>query len=210
MTPRTDLVGVEINSTIQSVLEVFIDSGYSKLPVFEENLDNIRGLILAKDLFKKPENIRSIMREPIFVPETKKTLEMLNELLEKGISIAIVVDEFGGTAGIITVEDMIEEMLGEIQDEYDEEEVIIKKINENTFVFSGKVEIDRINEDFSLDIPAGDYETIAGYIIAELGRIPAKGEMFTIENLTFTVIRSNKTRVDLIKLFVEPEIPEDM
>lgn len=210
MTPRTDLVGVEINSTIQSVLEVFIDSGYSKLPVFEENLDNIRGLILAKDLFKKPENIKSIMREPIFVPETKKTLEMLNELLEKGISIAIVVDEFGGTAGIITVEDMIEEMLGEIQDEYDEEEVIIKKLNENTFVFSGKVEIDRINEDFSLDIPEGDYETIAGYIMAELGRIPVKGEMFTIENLTFTVIRSNKTKVDLIKLFVEPEIPEDM
>jgi CBS domain containing-hemolysin-like protein len=189
---------------------VLIESGYSKLPVYEENLDNIKGFIIAKDLFKNPESVGLILREIIFVPETKKTLEMLNELLQKGVSIAVVVDEFGGTAGIVTVEDIIEEMLGEIRDEYDEEEVICKKINETTYVFSGKVEIDRVNEEFNLEIPKGDYETIAGYITSELGRIPAKSEVFTIGQYTFTVLRSNKTRVDLVKLFIEPDLIEDM
>lgn len=210
MTPRTGIVGIEINSSIEETLQVLIDSGYTKIPVYEENLDNIKGLIIAKDLFKNPENIKSIMRDIIFVPETKKTLEMLNELLEKSISIAVVVDEFGGTAGIITVEDIIEEMLGEIRDEYDDEEEVNKKINETTYVFSGKVEIDRINEEFDLGIPEGDYETIAGYIISELGRIPAKSEAFSIGQYNFSILRSNKTRVDLVKLIVEPDIIEDM
>ncbi|KUG25005.1 hemolysin [hydrocarbon metagenome] len=210
MTPRTGIVGIEINSSIEETLQILIDSGYTKIPVYEENLDNIKGLIIAKDLFKNPENIKSIMRDIIFVPETKRTLEMLNELLEKSISIAVIVDEFGGTAGIITVEDIIEEMLGEIRDEYDEEEEVSKKINETTYVFSGKVEIDRINEEFELGFPEGDYETIAGYIISELGRIPAKSEVFTIGQNTFTVLRSNRTRVDLVKLFVEKDSLEDM
>jgi CBS domain containing-hemolysin-like protein len=210
MTPRTDIVGIEIKSTIEETLNVLIESGYSKLPVYEENLDNIKGFIIAKDLFKNPESVGLILREIIFVPETKKTLEMLNELLQKGVSIAVVVDEFGGTAGIVTVEDIIEEMLGEIRDEYDEEEVICKKINDTTYVFSGKVEIDRVNEEFNLEIPKGDYETIAGYITSELGRIPAKSEVFTIGQYTFTVLRSNKTRVDLVKLFIEPDLIEDM
>lgn len=210
MTPRTDIEGIEIGSSIEETLKVLIDSGYSKLPVYEENLDNIKGFIIAKDLFKNPVSIGIILRDIIFVPETKKTLEMLNELLDKSVSIAVVVDEFGGTAGIVTVEDIIEEMLGEIRDEYDEEEVISKKINENTYVFSGKLEIDRIVEEFNLELPEGDYETIAGYITSELGRIPTKSETFTIGQYTFTVLRSNKTRIDLIKLFVEPDIIEDM
>lgn len=210
MTPRTGIVGVEISSSLEETLNILIESGYSKLPVYEENLDNIKGLIIAKDLFKNPENIKSIIRDIIFVPETKKTLEMLNELLEKSISIAVVVDEFGGTAGIITVEDIIEEILGEIRDEYDEEEKVSKKINETTYVFSGKVEIDRLNEEFDLGIPEGDYETIAGYIISELGRIPAQGEVFSIGLYTFTILRSDKTRVELIKLFAEPNMIEDM
>jgi len=210
MTPRTDIEGIEIRSTIKETLKILIDSGYSKLPVYEENLDNIKGFIIAKDLFKNPESIGIILRDIIFVPETKKTLEMLNELLDNSVSIAVVVDEFGGTAGIITVEDIIEEMLGEIRDEYDEEEVISKKINENTYVFSGKLEIDRIVEEFNLELPEGDYETIAGYITSELGRIPSKSETFTIGQYSFTVLRSNKTRIDLVKLFVEPDIIEDM
>lgn len=210
MTPRTGIVGVEINSSIEDVLNTFIESGYSKLPVYEENLDNIKGLVIAYDMFRNPKDLNSIMREIIFVPDTKKTLEMLNELLEKQISIAVVVDEFGGTAGIVTVEDIIEEMFGEIRDEYDEDEEVFKKINDFTFVFSGSLEIDRINEQYDLGIPEGDYETIAGYIISELGRIPVRGEMFTIGNYTFTVIRSNKTRIDLIKLYLEPENSEDI
>lgn len=209
MTPRTDIVGVEISSSLEETLNILIESGYSKLPVYEENLDNIKGLIIAKDLFKNPQSIGSILRDVIFVPETKKTLEMLNELLSKSTSIAVVVDEFGGTAGIITVEDIIEEMLGEIRDEYDEEEVVSKKLNETTYVFSGKVEIDKINEEYDFQIPEGDYETIAGYIISELGRIPARGEVFTINKYYITILRSNKTKVDLIKLTVDPESLQD-
>ncbi|MCZ7604072.1 MAG: hemolysin family protein [Melioribacteraceae bacterium] len=209
MTPRTDIVGVEISSSLEETLNILIESGYSKLPVYEENLDNIKGLIIAKDLFKNPQSIGSILRDVIFVPETKKTLEMLNELLSKSTSIAVVVDEFGGTAGIITVEDIIEEMLGEIRDEYDEEEVVSKKLNETTYVFSGKVEIDKINEEYDFQIPEGDYETIAGYIISELGRIPARGEVFTINKYYITILRSNKTKVDLIKLIVDPESLQD-
>lgn len=209
MTPRTDIVGVEISSSVEETLNILIESGYSKLPVYEENLDNIKGLIIAKDLFKNPQSIGSILRDVIFVPETKKTLEMLNELLSKSTSIAVVVDEFGGTAGIITVEDIIEEMLGEIRDEYDEEEVVSKKLNETTYVFSGKVEIDKINEEFNFQIPEGDYETIAGYIISELGRIPARGEVFTINQYTITVLRSNKTRVDLVKLNYDADLQSD-
>lgn len=209
MTPRTDIVGVEISSSVEETLNILIESGYSKLPVYEENLDNIKGLIIAKDLFKNPQSIGSILRDVIFVPETKKTLEMLNELLSKSTSIAVVVDEFGGTAGIITVEDIIEEMLGEIRDEYDEEEVVSKKLNETTYVFSGKVEIDKINEEYDFQIPEGDYETIAGYIISELGRIPARGEVFTINKYYITILRSNKTKVDLIKLTVDPESLQD-
>ena len=209
MTPRTDIVGVDISSSIEEALHELIESGYSKLPVYEENLDNIKGLIIAKDMFKNPENLKSILRDIIFVPETKKTLEMLNELLDKSISIAVVVDEFGGTAGIITVEDIIEEMLGEIRDEYDDEDEVMKKLNETTYVFSGKVEVDRVNEEYEFGLPEGDYETIAGYIISELGRIPAKGEIVTIDKYTITVLRSNKTRVDLIKFIVDSDESEE-
>ena len=209
MTPRTGIVGVEIDSSIEYVMNTFIESGYSKLPVFEENLDNIKGLVIAYDMFRNPPSLSAVMREIIFVPETKKTLDMLNELLDRQISIAVVVDEFGGTAGIVTVEDIIEEMFGEIRDEYDEDEEVFKNINDYNYVFSGSVEIDRINEEFELDIPEGDYETIAGYIISELGRIPARGEMFTIGNFIITIIRSNKTRIDLIKLSVEHETADE-
>ncbi|MFC2134892.1 hemolysin family protein [Bacteroidota bacterium] len=203
MTPRTDIVGLDINSTIEDALELFIESGYSKLPVYEENLDNIKGIIITYDMFEKPNDLQSVLRDVIFVPETKRSIEMLNEFLEKRISFAVVVDEFGGTAGIVTIEDLIEEMLGEIRDEYDVEEEIFKQIDKNTFLASGKVEVDYINEEHELLIPPGDYETIAGYITSTKGRIPLKGESITIDHFTFLILRSSNTRVDLVKMFVD-------
>jgi CBS domain containing-hemolysin-like protein len=201
MTPRTDIVGVEITDSLEEILKKFIESGYSKLPVFEENLDNIKGIVFSKDIFKEPSDLSSILREMVFVPETKKSLEMLNEFLDKQFSIAIVVDEFGGTAGLLTVEDLIEELLGEIRDEYDDvNEKIIKKINDSEFLLSGKVEIDYLNEEFNLNIPEGDYETIAGFITFRLGRIPVKGESFTVDNYSVYVIKSDKTKIDLVKV----------
>jgi CBS domain containing-hemolysin-like protein len=201
MTPRTDIVGVEITSTLVNILNIFIESGYSKLPVYDENLDNIKGIVFSKDIFKEPSDLQSIMREMVFIPETKKSLDMLNEFLDKHFSIAIVVDEFGGTAGLITVEDLIEELLGEIRDEFDDvNEKIIKKLNDSEYLLSGKVEIDYLNEEFNFSIPEGDYETIAGYITFMIGRIPVKGESFTVDNYSVYIIKSDKTKIDLMKI----------
>ncbi len=204
MTPRTDMVGVDLTSTMEDVLDIFIQSGYSKILVYDENLDSIKGWLFTKDIFRQPADWKSIIREVLFVPETKKSLEMLNEFLNKQISVAVVVDEFGGTAGLITVEDLIEELFGEIRDEYDDaEEKMIRKVQGNAFVLSGKVEIDILNEEHDLAIPEGDYETIAGYIMYKIGRIPLKGESFKIDNYTIMILRSDKTKIDLVKLTME-------
>lgn len=202
LTPRTDIVGVEITTSIEDVLQIFIESGYSKIPVYDENLDNIKGFIHALDMFLYPKTIEEIRRDIVFIPETKKSLELLNELIDKRHTIAIVVDEFGGTAGIVTIEDIIEEMLGEIRDEHDPDEDICKQIDKNTFIISGKVEIDRLNEEFNLNISEGEYETIAGYITSKLGNIPAPHQKFDIDDFKFEIIHSSKQRIELVKLYL--------
>ena len=200
LTPRTEIVGLEINQSIDEAVETFIESGFSKLPVYDDNLDNIKGVILAKDLFTDPADIKSILRKVQFYPETKKSLEILNEFLTQKLSIAVVVDEFGGTAGIVTVEDIIEELFGEISDEYDVDENICRKISNDAYIISGKVEVDLINEKYDLKIPDGSYETIGGYIIDRVGKIPKQGETFLIDDFQILIIRADKVRIDLIKL----------
>lgn len=202
MRPRTDIVGLDIECSISEALNTFIESGYSKLPVYEESLDNVKGVIFAYDLYKNPENLQSIIRDVIFVPDTKKSLDMLNEFLNKRVSIAIVIDEFGGTAGIVTMEDIIEELFGEIKDEYDVEENICRKISKDTYLISGKVEVDYINERYGLNIPYGDYETLGGFITTKLGRIPIQGENIIVDGFNILIARSNNTRIDIVKLTV--------
>ncbi len=202
MRPRTEIVGVETSQSLDEVISVFIDSGYSKLPVYEDNLDNIKGVVFAYDIFKSPRDLKSIIRDIIFVPEAKKTFDMLNEFLSRHVSIAIVIDEFGGTAGIITMEDIMEELFGEIRDEYDVEENICRKVGENLYLISGKVEIDYINEKYSLNIPVGDYETIAGFISSRIGRIPAEGENLTIDKFNIVIARASNIKIDLVKLTI--------
>lgn len=209
ITPRTEIVAIDIESSMEEVLHLFIESGYSKIPVYEENIDNIKGVIYAYDMFKNPKDLKSIIRQVLYVPDTKKSLEMLNELLAKRVSIAVVIDEFGGTAGIVTTEDIIEEMLGEIMDEHDIEEDTLRKIDNNTFIVSGKVEVDFINEEHVLKIPIGDYATVAGYITSSIGRIPLKGETFTINHFKISILRSDKNKIDLVKIIVMPELIED-
>ena len=204
LTPRTEMVGLEINQTIDEAISTFIESGFSKLPVYEDNLDNIKGVILAKDLFTNPSSIKEILRDVQFYPETKKSLEILNEFLAQNMSIAIVVDEFGGTAGVVTVEDIIEELFGEIKDEYDVDENICRKISKDSYIISGKVEVDLINEKYHLNIPVGSYETIGGYVIEKIGKIPKQGETFLIDNFQILIIRADKVRIDLIKLIHKP------
>ena len=206
MRPRTDIVGMEIDQSLDEAIAMFIDSGYSKLPVFDENLDNIKGVIYAYDVFKSPQSIQEILREVIFVPETKRSFDMLNEFLSKQVSIAVVIDEFGGTAGIITVEDIMEELFGEIKDEYDIEEDICRRIAPNTYLISGKVEIDFLNEKYNLSIPEGDYETIAGFITSKTGKIPTQGESIPIENFNFLIARASQSKIDVVKLVVSPEL----
>ena len=204
MTPRTDIVGVSLDTQMQDVLNAFMQSGYSKLPVYEENLDNIKGVIHVYDMFKNPQDLSEIIREVMFVPETKKSLDMLREFLDNRVSFTIIVDEFGGTAGILTVEDIIEEMFGEIRDEYDEDPDVCKKVEDNTYVLSGKIEIDFLNEEHEMNIPDGDYETIAGYITTKIGRIPLKGEKVKIDNYQFVILHATKIKINLIKMFIFP------
>jgi CBS domain containing-hemolysin-like protein len=209
ITPRTAIVGVDITSTIEEVTDKFIESGYSKLIVYDENLDNIKGMILLKDLFNNPKTLSEMIREVVFVPDTKKSLEMLNEFLEKQFTLAVVVDEFGGTAGIITIEDLIEELFGEISDEYDEEEKVVRQLDNTTYILSGKVEIDFLNEEYNFNIDEeGDFETIAGFITAKLGRIPVKGETFKIDHYSILILKSDRTKIDLLKLTIEPDLTE--
>ena len=204
MTPRTDIVGVSLDTQMQDVHNTFMQSGYSKLPVYEENLDNIKGVIHVYDMFKNPQDLSEIIREVMFVPETKKSLDMLREFLDNRVSFTIIVDEFGGTAGILTVEDIIEEMFGEIRDEYDEDPDVCKKVEDNTYVLSGKIEIDFLNEEHEMNIPDGDYETIAGYITTKIGRIPLKGEKVKIDNYQFVILHATKIKINLIKMFIFP------
>ncbi len=207
MTPRTDVVGIELKANPEDARNIFIESGYSKLPVYEESLDQIKGFIHVYDMFKNPKSIETVLRPINFVPDTKKSMEMLNEFLDKQVSMAIVVDEFGGTAGIITIEDIIEEMLGEIKDEYDAEDEVCKKIDDSTYIISGKVEIDHINEQFDLNLPEGDYETMAGFITSHIGKIPEQGKSFTIQNnYRVLIIRSNIRKVELVKLIIQQEV----
>lgn len=202
MRPRTEIVGVEINSTIEEVLDILIESGYSKIPVFEESLDNIKGIILANDLFYHPQKLSDIIRDVIFVPETKKCADMLKEFSEKRISFAVAVDEFGGTAGILTMEDILEELFGEIEDEYDIEDAVCKELGNNIYIISGKVEIDYINDTLNLDIHQGDYATIGGFITFHSGKIPLKGDSIKIDKFNFNILRSNQLRIELVKLTV--------
>jgi putative hemolysin len=206
MKPRTEIVGIEIKKDINEALSVFIDSGFSKLPVYDDNFDNIKGVLLAKDLFQSPQNIKDVLREVSFIPETKKSFEVLNDFLEKRNSIAIVVDEHGGTAGIVTMEDILEELFGEIKDEFDVDEEICRKISTDSYIISGKVEVDHINEKYSiaggLNIEEGTYETLAGFITNKIGRIPAQGEIITIGNLKIQIIRANAQKIELVKLIV--------
>ena len=200
MRPRTEIIGILINDTVSNAVDLFIESGYSKLIVYENNLDNIKGFILAKDLFSNPKQIKDIIRETNFYPETKKSLEILNEFLSNKDSIAVVIDEFGGTAGIVTMEDIIEELFGDINDEYDVEEIICRKISKDSYIISGKVEIDHINDKYKLGIPVGSYETIAGFIIDNIGQIPKPNELLKIGNYNFLIIRADHVRIDLVKL----------
>ncbi|HOJ35202.1 MAG TPA: hemolysin family protein [Clostridiales bacterium] len=216
MTHRVDMVAVEADEPIDEVIKAAIEEGYSRIPVYDEEPDNIIGIVYVKDLLQyvgteipKTKTIREIMREAYLIPESKKCGELFTEMTEKRVQMAIVVDEYGGTAGLVTMEDLLEAIVGNIRDEYDtEEEEDINKINDTTFTIDGITDIDELGELTGTHLPEGDYDTVGGFIISRLGYLPADGDMDVTEykNLRFTVlsVEDNK-RIDKVKVEILPE-----
>ncbi len=202
MIPRIELVGIQKNAPIENIYKKFIETNYSKLVVYEENIDNIVGVISSKDLFKNIDKIDSILKEIFYVPESKSCIELLEQFFLTEQSIAVVVDEFGGTAGIVTIEDILEEIIGEIEEYGDAELLLQQMVDENTFIFSGRIEIDAINENFDIKIPTGNYLTISGYVCEAIGRVPKTNEVVTIGNLKITILKATRTKIDKMKLEV--------
>ncbi len=203
MIPRTEIVALEKNDTIDHLRETFIASGHSKIPVYRQSVDEIIGYVHSADMFKNPQSIQSILRPIIVAPETMPANVVLSMFIQQSKSIAVVVDEFGGTSGIITMEDVIEEIFGEIDDEFDVEDLIEKKINENEYIFSARLEIDYLNEKYLFDLPEDeDYETLAGFIISHHQSIPALNDEILFAPFKFIILEATKTRIDKVKLII--------
>lgn len=205
MIPRTEIVAIEKNTSIEETLKVFISSGFSKLPVYQESIDDIIGVIFAYDLFNNPKNLTEIMRPIKLVPSSQKSKDLLSEFRKSNISVAIVIDEYGGTAGMITIEDVLEEVVGDIQDEYDTEDHVMKRLTNDTFVISGGVEIEDLRERFpeiSLPEETSNYETLAGYIINSLGRIPKVNEELLIGSNKFIISKASPSRIETVKIIL--------
>ncbi len=214
MTHRTDMTAVDVSdTTFEELIDLAIETGYSRVPVYEEDQDNIIGVVYVKDLLryagkKLPEQnaLRLIMRDAYFVPETKPCGELFAEMSQKRVQMAVVVDEYGGTAGILTLEDLVEAIMGNIQDEYDNEGDEISRIDDNTFTVDGVTDIDEVNELIGADLPEGDYDTLGGYIISRLHYLPKDGEMNVVkfENITFTVLNVEDKRIGKIRVEISP------
>ncbi len=201
MIPRTEIVAIDVHESIKKLKQMFIDSGLSKILVYKNSLDDIIGYVNAFEMFKKPKNIRSILLPIELVPETMLIKNILETLSKKRKSIAIVLDEYGGTSGMITKEDIIEELFGEIIDEHDKIETIEEKINNREFRFSARLEIDYVNETYNLDLPKEDsYETIGGFIVHHTESIPQINEVITIDKYQFTITKATKTKIEEVIL----------
>lgn len=209
MTPRTAIIAVDSKTPIRKVVDVISKNGHSRIPVFSERLDNIIGFIYAKDLLTIPPDkndsisfAQSLMRDPHYVPETKKIDELLNEMKRNKIHIAVVVDEYGGTSGLVTIEDILEEIVGEIQDEYDlKEEERIVKVDDNKYVVSGMINVGYLNRELEINLSEDDdYDSLAGFMVNKLGKIPIKGDIYENRDLRITVVNVIRRRITKLKL----------
>jgi len=213
MTPRTDIVAVEADSDLQTVLDITIAAGHSRLPVYEDNIDNIIGLIYAKDLLTEVGKsgadfrLRDKIRQAYFVPETKPLRVLLHEFQNEKLHIAVVLDEYGGTAGIVTIEDILEELVGEITDEYEKAPPKpVRKIDQNTIEADARTYIDDLNDDFELNLPEDeDYDTVGGFVFSHLGYVPKTGETFDYDNLKFTIRSAEARRIKRIRIQIISE-----
>ena len=205
MTPRTEIVAIDLFDTVDELKDLFVRTGYSKIVVYENSLDDIIGYIHSFDLFKKPKNIKSVVIPVEFVPETIYIKDVLDLLTKKRKSVAVVIDEYGGTSGIITVEDIVEELFGEIEDEHDADETLIEKVlEEDTYLFSARFDVEYLNQSYKLQIPESDsYGTLGGFIVDFTKDIPLKGEVITIGNYHFVIEEATNKKIELVKMTVK-------
>ena len=201
MVPRTELSAIEIHDSIRNLNDLFTQTGHSKILVYKTTIDDILGYVHSFDLFKDPKNIKSMLRPVEYVPETMLAKDVLNVLIKKRKSLAVVLDEYGGTSGIMTVEDVIEELVGEIEDEHDTFELIEEKINNHTYIFSARIEVDHINETYKFQLPESEnYETLGGFIVNHTEEIPVKNEEIKIDQFHFTIKEVSNTKIELVEL----------
>lgn len=200
MLPRNEVVAVDINASLEELEERFVRSGHTKIVVYKQNIDDIIGYIHSSEIFRANDWQKRIVKA-VFVPESMFASVLMKNLMSKKISMAIVIDEMGGTSGIVTLEDLVEEIFGDIEDEHDRRKIVAKQVDEKTYIFSGRMEIDDINEQFSLSLPEDDeYMTLAGFIIHHLQRIPSNGEVIDIDNWQFEIMQSSSTKIVLVRL----------
>jgi putative hemolysin len=205
MTPRTDMVMVEKNTPFEEIVDIFKSERFSRIPVYEETPDNIIGMLNVKDLiFYDPKEVtfrmEDFIREPYFTYEFKMTTELFSEMRVKHVTIAIVLDEYGGTAGMVTLEDLVEEIVGDIQDEYDDHESEIEMVRENEYIVDGATKVDVVNEKLGLKIETEDFDSIGGFIMGEFGRLPEEGERIEHENVEFVVELIEKNRIEKLRI----------
>lgn len=202
MNPRTEIVAVEIHDTMELLKSKFIETGYSKILVFQNSMDDIIGYVHSFDLFKKPKTIKSVVKSVEYVPETMLIKDVLDLLTKKRKSVAVILDEYGGTSGMATIEDIVEELFGEIEDEHDEEEVLPEEVlSENSYRFSAKLKVDYLNETYKLNIPESDsYSTLGGFIVSINSEIPQSGEEVMTDNYSFLIEQGSQQKIDVVLL----------
>ncbi|RNC92638.1 MAG: HlyC/CorC family transporter [Allomuricauda sp.] len=201
MVPRTEIAAIELHETPKNLAKLFTETGYTKILVYKESIDDIIGYVHSFELFKKPKTVKSVLLPVEFVPETMYIHDILNVLTKKRKSIAVVLDEYGGTSGIMTVEDIVEELFGEIEDEHDNTDLIEEQIDDANFMFSARLEVDYVNENYRLQLPEGDeFETLGGLIMNETGEIPEHGTEIRIGNFGFKILEVSNTKIDLVSL----------
>lgn len=205
MVPRPEIVAININETLSDLRKLILDSKHSRIPVFQSSIDQIVGYVYHLDLLKNPATIREIVRPIEMVPVSMTAQDLLVQLTKERKNMVWVIDEYGGTAGIITLEDLMEEIFGEIDDEHDVEEMVEKELGANEFVFSGRLEINYLNEEYNLDIPEGDYNTLSGYIVNQNEDIPDQNEMVQLDHFEIKILKASNKIIELVRLKVIKE-----
>ena len=206
MIPRTEIVAVELNESIENLIATFVSSGFSKILIYNENIDDILGYVHSFDMFKKPKNIKEVLIPIVNIPETIQINEVLNILTRKRKSMAVVLDEYGGTSGIVTLEDIVEELFGEIEDEHDKDNFIEEQLSETEYLFSARLEVEYLNETYHLEIPESEeYETLGGFIVLRYEGIPTQGEVIQIPPFSFVIEACSQTKIETVRLVVNKE-----